>query len=285
MHIGYETPDKISGEDLSVLIVVTPDHPNLVDLLIEGTKKEFQKHGGDLNKITVISVPKREVLLNKVREYSESRKYDLILTLGILLRDEVLDPDSYVNREALSIVDISIQTGVIITNGMICATDLNEAQERVGGVSGHKGKEALVAALECKNSIKNILKFKAQSDSTYKVAIVAARWHKQYVDLIIDSVKNEILNSDKNKRVEFYVVQGAGSLELPFLAYEAIKTHFFNHIVCCGVVITGKTNHADVLNYTISNEIDKLSKTYSLPVDNRTILASSYIEVLDKIKS
>ena len=60
------------------------------------------------------------------------------------------------NECAKGLTQVTLETGVVISNGVLTTDNLDQAVQRAGSKMGNKGAEAAAAALELVNVLKQI---------------------------------------------------------------------------------------------------------------------------------
>ena len=277
MHIGYHQRKGLKATQLKVLILASSPHGEAIRRLVEGAEESFLQAEGERGNLTVRILSPGDNLLEVAKESAWSRSYHAIVVLEALLRDEVADPDTYSTEQTIFLSQLSVDTGAIITTGTICASTKAQIDERIGGKAGHKGKEAITAAIEVSLAQREIeMNSEALADAE-GILILGAAWHDDQVSQLVDAAKSQAVVEGVSER-NILTIRAAGSLELPFLAALGIKTGKFRAVLCFGLVLVGGTNHADVLHHTIQQEFKRISEKWGIPVLDGTLFVSSYEE-------
>ena len=277
MHIGYKKRENAGAKGLRVAIIAGPSYPDAMVRLVQGAESDFLAAGGQAEDLSKVFLRSGEDLIESTAQLARAKKFQAIVVLEALLRDEIPDPDRYAREETLALSRLSRETSVIITTGTICANTLEQIEARIGGAAGHKGREAMTAAIEVSHAVQEIRKASEHFSAKQGVLLLGAAWHDEQVSRLVESAKTEYLHS--NGRAEDVIIcRAAGSLELPFLASEALKMGKFSLILCFGLILVGGTNHADILSETIEWELSELSRAAKVPVENGALLVSSYAD-------
>lgn len=77
-----------------------------------------------------------------------SGRFDAVVGLGAVIRGETYHFEVVANQSASGLASIALDTGVVVTNGILTVDTLEQALDRVGGKMGNKGSEAAVVALD-----------------------------------------------------------------------------------------------------------------------------------------
>ena len=79
-----------------------------------------------------------------------------IITCGCVIRGSTYHFEVVSNECAKGLTQVTLETGVVITNGVLTTDNLDQAVQRAGSKMGNKGAEAAAAALELVNVLKQI---------------------------------------------------------------------------------------------------------------------------------
>ena len=94
-----------------------------------------------------------------------------------------------------------------------------------------------------------------------KIAIVAASWHADVVEVMVDRAKAE-LDRLGAKRVDIYRVPG--SFEIPVMAANLI--HEYDGLITLGLVLRGETAHFEYVCSGVTQGITHLGVTSKKPI-------------------
>lgn len=108
-----------------------------------------------------------------------------------------------------------------------------------------------------------------------RIAIIAAMWHPQCVNAMIDRAKQELLAVDvEAENISVHYIPG--SLELPYAArclYESDSS--LDAIIAFGVVLKGETTHDDSVLQTVVEGFSRVSDRFHKPLINEVIGVNS----------
>ena len=142
----YQGPEHVEG--LTIAIVAARFNAHIVDPLVDGAKATLKAHGVDPQHRLVVRVPGAWELPNVAAKLARSGKVDAIVALGCVIRGETSHYDVIVNESARGLMQVSVETGVPVANGVLACENEAQAVARAGGDEGNKGVEAALAALE-----------------------------------------------------------------------------------------------------------------------------------------
>ena len=127
-----------------------------VSRLLSGAVDAIVRHGGNADDISVAYVPGSYEIPFAVKQMVQRGEFDAVMALGVVIQGATPHA-SYINSEvAKGLAQISLESGVPVTYGMITADNLEQAIERSGTKAGNKGVDAALAAIEMANLSKVI---------------------------------------------------------------------------------------------------------------------------------
>ena len=103
------------------------------------------------------------------------------------------------------------------------------------------------------------------------IAIVASAYNAKYVDGMLTAALDTLTDAGVQK-VELLRVPGA--FEIPVIAAKLArrKRQRPEAIICLGVILRGKTTHADHVGQTVSHQLAALSVETGVPVIHEVLL-------------
>ncbi len=125
-----------------------------VSRLLSGAVDAIVRHGGNADDISVAYVPGSYEIPFAVKQMVQRGEFDAVMALGVVIQGATPHA-SYINSEvAKGLAQISLESGVPVTYGMITADNLEQAIERSGTKAGNKGVDAALAAIEMANLVR-----------------------------------------------------------------------------------------------------------------------------------
>jgi 6,7-dimethyl-8-ribityllumazine synthase len=95
-------------------------------------------------------------------------------------------------------------------------------------------------------------------------AIVASQFNPSYVQGLVDHAAREL--QTQMAKVALYRVPGA--FEIPVVVRELAQQKKADVILAFGVIIKGKTNHAENLSRSVTDALQRIALDYGVPVIN-----------------
>jgi len=148
-------PD-LKGAGLRIGIVWSRFNEEIVQQLVTACDQQLVELGVASASIDVVSVPgalEIPVVLQSLalERRGFGRRYDALIALGAVIRGETYHFDVVSNESARGILDVQLETGIPVANGIITTEDEEQARARIG-----KGAEAARVAVEMANTLKAI---------------------------------------------------------------------------------------------------------------------------------
>ena len=147
----------LRGEGLRIGIVWSRFNEEIVRELVTACDKQLVELGVAAADIDVLSVPgalEIPIALQTLalERHGFGRRYDALVALGAVVRGETHHFEIVANESARGILDVQLETGVPVANGVL-TTD-TEAQAK--GRAAAKGAEAARVAIEMANTLKSV---------------------------------------------------------------------------------------------------------------------------------
>tara|TARA_B100000287_G_scaffold380347_1_gene383992 strand:+ start:299 stop:772 length:474 start_codon:yes stop_codon:yes gene_type:complete len=103
------------------------------------------------------------------------------------------------------------------------------------------------------------------------ITIVASAYNAEYVDGMISGAL-ETLASSGVKNVELIRVPGAFEIPVTVARLTRRKLKRPEAVLCLGVILRGKTKHADHIAHSVTQSLAQIAITYGIPVIHEVLL-------------
>lgn len=149
---------SLSGKGMRVGIVWSRFNEELVRQLLTACDKQLVDLGVAAEDIHVVSVPGAlEIPLTLQtlafeRRGLAGRRYDALVALGCVVRGETFHFEIVSTESARGILDVQLETGIPVANGVLTTDNEAQAAER----APVKGAEAARVAIEMANTLRAI---------------------------------------------------------------------------------------------------------------------------------
>lgn len=137
-------------KDACVVVVTTEWNAHVIHVLEEGCLKVLREHGIAIKQI---KVPGAFEVPFAINNYWEKTKYntckpDAFIALGCVIKGDTPHFDYVCTAITQGIAQLNLQLPVPSIFGVLTVNTQQQADERTGGIHGHKGEEAAVTALK-----------------------------------------------------------------------------------------------------------------------------------------
>ncbi len=146
----------LNASGMRIALVASRFNSFLVEQLVKGAADAFTRLGGDAQSITVVRVPGAYEIPVTAKKLAATKKFDAIVGLGAVVQGATSHASLINETTARAFTEISLETGVPVTDGIVSAENLEQAVERCGTKQGNKGFAAMQAAIELVNVLKQI---------------------------------------------------------------------------------------------------------------------------------
>jgi 6,7-dimethyl-8-ribityllumazine synthase len=96
--------------------------------------------------------------------------------------------------------------------------------------------------------------------------IVASQFNAEYVQGLIDHTTSELRKLSLHSRITMHQVPGA--FEIPIVVRELAVQKKADAIIAIGVILQGKTNHAENLSRSVTDALQRIAVDHAVPVIN-----------------
>lgn len=139
---------QLSAAGLKFGIVAGRFNSFISEQLISGAIDALVRHGASKSDLTLIRVPGSFEIPLTCKKLADSASVDAIVAVGAVLRGATLHYELVCKELAKGLADVSRDSSLPITFGVITADTIEQAVERAGTKAGNKGAEAAMAAIE-----------------------------------------------------------------------------------------------------------------------------------------
>jgi len=150
-------PD-VKGGHLRIAIVQSRFNPDIGEGLLASALRALREAGVAEDRITVVTVPGAleiplalQAMAFERRGFA-GRRYDALVALGAVVRGETYHFEVVANESARGILDVQLETGIPVANGVLTSNTEEQARAR----AAVKGAEAARVAVEMANTLKAV---------------------------------------------------------------------------------------------------------------------------------
>ena len=137
-------------EDACIVIVRTEWNAAIVDALEDGCRRQLTDAG--IKNVHIITVPGAFEIPFTIKAYWEQYKYKIpphaFIALGCVLRGDTPHFEYVCRAITDGVLQLNLSLPVPTIFGVLTVDNQQQAEERIGGLHGHKGEEAAMTALK-----------------------------------------------------------------------------------------------------------------------------------------
>jgi len=152
----YDSIEEIdvnkNGAGLRIGIVAARFNADVADGLLAGCTAELGKLGVSTSDILIATVPGALELPLAMQQMALTGNFDALIALGAVIRGETYHFEIVSNESARGIMEVQLETGVPIANGVLTTENDDQAEVRMM----QKGADCAAAAVEMANLLKTL---------------------------------------------------------------------------------------------------------------------------------
>ena len=142
---------QFSAEGFRFAIVASRWNDQIVSRLIDGAQEALKEARADEGAVKLFRVPGSFELSLCALKAAESKEFDAVICLGVIIRGETPHFDYVAAETARGINEVGLKTGVPVMFGVITANTVEQALARAGVKRDNKGYDAALAAVDVVN--------------------------------------------------------------------------------------------------------------------------------------
>jgi len=129
-------------------IVVSRFNDLITGRLVEGALDCLRRHGASEEAVEIAWVPGSFELPLAAKKMAQSRRFDVVICLGAVVRSDTPHFEYVAGEAAKGIAQVALDTGIPVTFGVITADTVEQAVQRAGVKAGNRGWDAALNAIE-----------------------------------------------------------------------------------------------------------------------------------------
>ncbi|MCF8383239.1 MAG: 6,7-dimethyl-8-ribityllumazine synthase [Chlorobium sp.] len=142
---------SLSASGIRFALVVSRFNDFIGQKLVEGALDSILRHGGSEENVTIYRCPGAFELPMVSKKVALSGSADAVIALGVIIRGSTPHFDVIAAEATKGIAQVSLDTMVPVSFGVLTTENLEQAIERAGTKSGNKGFDAAMTAMEMVN--------------------------------------------------------------------------------------------------------------------------------------
>lgn len=148
--------DAQQTKDFKIAIVRTDYHEQFVSSMEKYALKTLVANGVEKENIQTFIVPGTWEIPLLVKAVAESKKFDAVITFGVVLKGDTLHFEMIANETGRALMDLSVQYSMPVALEILAVYTMQQAEERTGDDETNKGIEAANAVLKTLLELKKI---------------------------------------------------------------------------------------------------------------------------------
>lgn len=133
-------------KDALVVLVKTEWNQRIVDELEKGCQRIFEQYG--VNSRTIVVPGAVEIPFAIQQCWENNNAPAAFIALGCVVRGDTPHFDYVCSAVTQGVMHLNVHMQVPVIFGVLTVNTEEQANERIGGVHGHKGEEAAITALK-----------------------------------------------------------------------------------------------------------------------------------------
>ncbi len=111
-------------------------------------------------------------------------------------------------------------------------------------------------------------------------SIVASQFNPRYVQGLVDHADTELRTLAPSATI--FVQRVPGAFEIPVVVRELASRGKTDAIIACGVILKGKTNHAQNLSRSVTDALQRIAVDHGVPVINVVLSFDNEIQARER---
>ncbi len=140
--------EPVDGTGRAIALVCGRFNDRIVEQLEQGARRALTAHGVVADAITTWWVPGALEVPQVAKVVAASGRFDAVVALGAVVRGDTYHFEVVSDASAAGLMRLSLDSDVVITNGILTVDDEAQAVVRSGDDDDNKGAQAALAALE-----------------------------------------------------------------------------------------------------------------------------------------
>jgi 6,7-dimethyl-8-ribityllumazine synthase len=145
---------NLDGKSLRIGVVQSRFNEPVVNRMVAACVAALHAHGVDSTHIDQVSVPGALEIPLALQSMAMTHRYNALIAIGAVIRGETYHFEVVSNESCRGVMDVMLETGVPIANGILTTETDAQAEARVD----EKGADCARAAIEMAHTIATIMK-------------------------------------------------------------------------------------------------------------------------------
>jgi len=138
----------MNNKKIKIAVITSFFNPEITQKLKWGALMRLEECGISHDQLTIVDVPGAVEIPLIAQQCAKKNIYHAIICLGAVIRGETSHYDYVCDQVSRGCQQVMLQYDIPIIFGVLTTDNDEQALDRVGGLHGHKGRDAADAALE-----------------------------------------------------------------------------------------------------------------------------------------
>lgn len=138
----------MNKNDIKIAVITSRFNAEITEQLKKGALERLAEQGITRDQLTVIDVPGAIEIPLIAKKIAMKKNNHAIICLGAVIRGETSHYDYVCEQVSFGCQQVMLQYDIPVIFGILTTDNETQALDRVGGVEGHKGRDAADVALE-----------------------------------------------------------------------------------------------------------------------------------------
>lgn len=121
---------------------------------------------------------------------------------------------------------------------------------------------------------------KFESVNVPRFAIVASEYNPEFVQGLVNNTCRELYKIEERSSIELF--SAPGSFEIPVVAGMVAALRRHDVIIALGLILQGKTKHAEVISDSVAHALQQVALKHALPVVHEVLLVGNEDEARER---
>ncbi len=144
----YDLKSVPPAEGMRFGIVVSEWNSKITGALLKGACETLLRHGVREEDVTVMTVPGSFELVYGSSRMVKSGRFDAVIAIGCVIKGDTPHFDYICEGTTQGLADLNREGTVPVIYGLLTCNNMQQAEDRCGGILGNKGDECAVTAIK-----------------------------------------------------------------------------------------------------------------------------------------
>lgn len=144
----YDLKSVPLAEGMRFGIVVSEWNSKITGALLKGACETLLRHGVREEDVTVMTVPGSFELVYGSSRMVKSGRFDAVIAIGCVIKGDTPHFDYICEGTTQGLADLNREGTVPVIYGLLTCNNMQQAEDRCGGILGNKGDECAVTAIK-----------------------------------------------------------------------------------------------------------------------------------------